>query len=630
MIYMQVEASLPHAIVVANHTPPTLGAFEVQGLEYRAAQAIRCCSKHGSAAFPRANDVAARLVAAAAPPRFRAALAGESRSLVVRCLEGVDSALKACPGGVSIVLFRATLGGCCVYGRSNAKPADAASVFCQARSTALHARTAPGYDAVDAWGCLDVARWLRAHGLGASDVGPFMTRARIERGPDLLRLDDDVLVRAGLTSKLRRRAMLASLDQFRDRPTEEPRVYLEPPVSAVDASALAAWERVSVTTTDGEGVAVFAVADEGTFVAAHATDVGGAKSSGASRLAATYYEASSPAVRVDDDSTGPVDLTLCLEPKLHTLCVRLEVGDGADACAAEENLGGIPIILVTRRRRTQYVVKTGQDGVAEFRIPTDDYVLTAGMVPVRACGDHVTTLEVDLALARRIGMNYFRGACRRMQTAARRAVRRRRLRRRVDWGRAVIKILVARWVKRYRRNRAHAISGQTIVRGFLQRVRLANLRRAAVRVQSLHRQIVAKRFVAARRAERNRVAALRIQTVARGALRRARLATRHRAAARVQAFRRGIAARSVVAARIKAIRRAREARLYTFAAARSASALAAARAAAAETWRCRQRDVPAPAPSPSPAPAPAASSATAEAPAPSPFADLEVRCINPS
>ena len=625
MICTQVEASLPHAIVVANHTPPTLGAFEVQGLGYCATQAIRCCSKFGSAVFPRAKDVAARLVAVAAQPRVRAPLAGETRSLTVRCSECVHSASTACLGGVPVILFRATLGGCCAYRRSDAELAEADAVFRRAWSTARRARTAPGYCAVGAWGSLDVARWLRAYGLGASDVGPFMTRARIKRGPDLLRLDDDELVRIGVASKLRRRAMLASLDQFRDRPTEDPQIDLEPPTSTVNASALAAWERVSATTTDDEGIAVFVVANEGTFVAAHVPDV--ANPPCTSLLAATYHAASGSAVRVDDDSTGAVDLTLRLEPKLHTLCVRLKAGDCADTFAAE-NLGDIPIILVTRRRRTQYVVKTGQDGVATFRIPTDDYVLAAGMVPIRACDapDHVTALEADLALARRVGMNYFRGVRRRMQTAARRAVRQRRLRRRVGWGSAVIKVQVTRWVKRYRRNRTHAISGQTVVRGFLQRVRLANLRWTAVRVQSLRRRVVATRVVAVRRVERNRVAALRIQTAARGALLRARFATNHRAATRVQAFRRGIAAKRVVAARTKGIRRALDALLLAFAASMSASALAAATRTAAEAWR-RERHAPvvavAPAPAPTAAPAPAQTApAAAEAPAPSSLACL--------
>ena len=166
MIYTQVEASLPHAIVVANHTPPTLGAFEVQGLEYRAARAIRCSST--GAAFPRANDVAARLVAAAARVSVRPWLEVTAWSCSA---SKVSTPLQKPVTAASYRLFRATLGGCCVYGRSNARPAG------RPRSSARPGRprgtrTAPGYDAVDAWGCLDVARWLRAPGWAPATSAP--------------------------------------------------------------------------------------------------------------------------------------------------------------------------------------------------------------------------------------------------------------------------------------------------------------------------------------------------------------------------------------------------------------------------------------------------------------------------
>ena len=44
-----------------------------------------------------------------------------------------------------------------------------------------------------------------------------MARAKLQRGPDLLRLDDELLVDLGITLKLQRRAMLESLNQFRGR-----------------------------------------------------------------------------------------------------------------------------------------------------------------------------------------------------------------------------------------------------------------------------------------------------------------------------------------------------------------------------------------------------------------------------
>ena len=126
---------------------------------------------------------------------------------------------------MSVVLFRAALGGCRAFRKmdeagnlTDANPGGAAArvVFRRARETARRSNAAPGYGAVCAWGRVDVARWLRAHGV--DDVGPFVARARVYDGPDLLRLDDETLERVGVASKLRRRAMLASLDIFRGGP----------------------------------------------------------------------------------------------------------------------------------------------------------------------------------------------------------------------------------------------------------------------------------------------------------------------------------------------------------------------------------------------------------------------------
>ena len=59
---------------------------------------------------------------------------------------------------------------------------------------------------------------------------------------------------------------------------------------------------------------------------------------------------------------------------------------GEDLVGAMQRIRGAPV-LVTRRRRTRYVCKTDKHGVATVRIPTDDYILTAGMIPLRASNE---------------------------------------------------------------------------------------------------------------------------------------------------------------------------------------------------------------------------------------------------
>ena len=102
-----------------------------------------------------------------------------------------------------------------------------------------------------------------------------MARAKLQRGPDLLRLDDELLVDLGITFKLQRRAMLESLNQFRGDCDAGSRLEEKSSVKGsfrkawdrvsahrdLDNAKQHAWERVSTLHhhTDEEGVATFYV-----------------------------------------------------------------------------------------------------------------------------------------------------------------------------------------------------------------------------------------------------------------------------------------------------------------------------------------------------------------------------------
>ena len=75
-IRARLEATLPHTLVAANHTPPTLGAFEVKGLAYRSDEMHILHSKLGSDVFPRPDDVMARAGKESEIPNFKGSYLG--------------------------------------------------------------------------------------------------------------------------------------------------------------------------------------------------------------------------------------------------------------------------------------------------------------------------------------------------------------------------------------------------------------------------------------------------------------------------------------------------------------------------------------------------------------------------
>ena len=159
-----------------------------------------------------------------------------------------------------------------------------------------------------------------------------------------------------------------------------------------------------------------------------------------------------------------------------------------------ESLEGIPLILVTRRRRTRYVAKTDKDGVATVRIPTDDYILTAGMIPIRASNEDddpatsVSRCDVSLYKARKVAMLYYERAHLRLQEAMMRAVRRRRLARHIDYSIARINVQMHRWLRRTRLRKARAITIEAAARAKFGRDRVKRMHAGATPLQALARR----------------------------------------------------------------------------------------------------------------------------------------------